>query len=205
MKPEAIEELSFQIIEKEAGEHGFQDEQWRIVRRMIHTSADFEYINTVRFHPEAVAGGLRAIQSGAEVFTDTKMALAGINSKALAAYGCSTSCLISDPEIAAAAAKTGGTRASAAVDAVLERIDGCLYVIGNAPTALLRLVELIREKDLAPALVIGLPVGFVNAAESKAELMQGKVPFISNQGRKGGSNIAACVVNALLKMLPPPV
>mgnify|MGYP006284702501 FL=1 len=205
MKPEAIEALSFQIIEEEAGEHGFPDEQWRIVRRMIHTSADFDYMKTVRFHPEAVNKGLEAIQAGTEVFTDTTMALAGINTRTLAAVGCSTSCLISDPGVAAAAATKGSTRASAAVDAVLERINGCVYVIGNAPTALLRLLEVIREQDVSPALVIGFPVGFVNAAESKDELMRSRVPFISNHGRKGGSNIAASVVNALLKMLPGPV
>jgi len=205
MKPERIEELSFQIIEQEAGEHGFQDEQWQIVRRMIHTSADFEYIHTVSFHPEAVPIGLKAIESGAEVFTDTNMALAGINARALTAFGCSTNCLIGDPAVASVAAKTGSTRASAAVDAVLERIDGCVYVIGNAPTALLRLLEVIREHDISPALVIGFPVGFVNAAESKDELMRSGLPFISNHGRKGGSNIAASVVNALLKMLPVPV
>ncbi len=205
MKPEAIEELSFRIIEEEAGEHGFQDEQWQIVRRMIHTSADFDYMQTVRFHPEAVNKGIEAIQAGTEVFTDTTMALAGINTRTLAGFGCSTSCHISDPAVTADAAAKGCTRASAAVDAVSERINGCVYVIGNAPTALLRLLEVIREQNLSPALVIGFPVGFVNAAESKDELMQSQVPFISNRGRKGGSNIAASVVNALLKMLPGPV
>ena len=202
MRPEDIESLSFQIIEQEAGQHGLPPGQWRVVRRMIHTSADFEYLGTVRFHPDALSKGLSAIESGAQIITDTRMALAGINTKALAPYGCKTSCLISDPEVAALAGKTGGTRAAAAVDAALERIDGCLYVIGNAPTALLRLLEVIREKGVSPALVVGFPVGFVNAAESKAELIRSDVPHISNQGRKGGSNIAASVINALVRMLP---
>ncbi|MFW6054354.1 MAG: precorrin-8X methylmutase [Thermodesulfobacteriota bacterium] len=202
MRPEDIESLSFQIIEQEAGQHGLPPGQWRIVRRMIHTSADFEYIETVRFHPDALSRGLSALESGAEIITDTRMALAGINTQALAPYGCKTDCLISDPAVAALAGKTGGTRAAAAVDAALERINGCLYVIGNAPTALLRLLEVIREKGVSPALVVGFPVGFVNAAESKAELIRSDVPHISNQGRKGGSNIAASAVNALVRMLP---
>lgn len=157
-------------------------------------------MQTVRFHPEALARGLKALRSGAEIITDTNMALAGINMKKLAAYGCRASCLISDPQVAAAAAQKEQTRASAAIDAVLERLPGCLYVVGNAPTALLRLLEVTREHDLRPALVVGFPVGFVNAAESKAELMQSQLSYISNQGRKGGSNIAASVINALSKM-----
>ena len=201
MKPEEIERLSFQLIDDEAGEHGFPEEQWQIVRRMIHTSADFEYLRTVRFHPEALHNGLQAIRSGAEIITDTNMALAGINTTKLKAFGSKTSCLISEPKVAAVALQTGKTRASAAVDAARDRINGCLYVVGNAPTALLRLLEVVREDDVLPALVVGFPVGFVNAAESKDELMRSHLPSISNQGRKGGSNIAASVINALVKML----
>ncbi len=198
MKPEEIEKLSFQIIDAEAGPHGFSDPEWQIVRRMIHTSADFEYRDTVRFSPGAIDAGLAAIHRGASIVTDTRMALAGIRKKDLARYGGEVVCLIDDPQVAEIAARQQTTRARAAVDAATERIEGGILAVGNAPTALLRLLELVDAGRIRPALVIGLPVGFVNAAESKASLMERQVPYITNLGRKGGSNLAASVVNALI-------
>ena len=200
MKPEAIEALSFKIIDGEAGSHAFSERQWNIVRRMIHTSADFEYMQSVVFHPRAIAAGIDALKNGKDLVTDTTMALSGIRKKEMAQWGGGVHCLISTPEVAARAAAQGTTRALAAVDEAVGLIDGGLYVVGNAPTALLRLIELIQTGEAHPALVVGLPVGFVNAAESKAALEELDVPYITNRGRKGGSNVAASVVNALIIM-----
>jgi len=197
MKPDEIERASFEIIDREAGPHDFTAQQWSIVRRMIHTTADFEFKEMVRFHPAAIAAGIGAIRQGRAVITDTNMARVGIRAKALARFGSRVKCYMDDPRIRAQAQKDGTTRAKAAVDlAAAEMADG-IYVIGNAPTALLRLIELIRAQKAHPALIVGLPVGFVNAAESKTALMQMDYPYISNLGRKGGSNLAASVVNAL--------
>lgn len=198
MKPADIEKLSFEIIDREAGEHGFPEDKWSIVRRMIHTSADYEYLDSVRFSPEAVEIGIQAISSGKNIVTDTNMAKAGIRKKEIAEFGGTVHCLITDPAVTEIAKKEGITRAKAAVDAATDLMEGGIYVVGNAPTALLRVMELIREKKANPALILGFPVGFVNAAESKAELCETDFPHISNFGRKGGSNIAASVVNALI-------
>ena len=198
MKPAEIEALSFRIIDQEAGDHGFPEDQWTVVRRMIHTSADFEYLTTVRFHAEAVRAGVAAITTGRNIVTDTNMARVGIRKSAILRFGGSLECLIDDPTVAHAARDSGCTRAMAAVDAAIPMMRKGIYVVGNAPTALLRLMELIRAGQAEPALVVGLPVGFVNAAESKAMLVDMDIPFISNMGRKGGSNVAASVVNALI-------
>lgn len=198
MKPADIEPRSFAIIDEEAGPHDFDPETWQVVRRMIHTTADFEYMKTVRIHPEAVERGISALRAGKPVFTDTEMARSGIRKAEAARMGVSVSCRITDPTVRRLAESEGITRSQAAVDAVLPQLNGAIYAVGNAPTALLRLNELIRRGVARPALVIGLPVGFVNAAESKAELLETDIPHITNVGRKGGSNVAAGVVNALL-------
>jgi len=200
MTPNEIEARSFTIIDNEAGPHAFSSDEWQIVRRMIHTSADFDYMKTVRFHPNAIPKGIQAIHEGKPIITDTTMAKSGINAAGLARFGCQVTCLIQDAQVCLTAKNAGNTRAAAAVDGALAEMEGGLYVIGNAPTALLRLIELIKAGLANPALVIGLPVGFVNAAESKAELMAMDFPSISNLGRKGGSTVAACVVNALVKL-----
>jgi precorrin-8X/cobalt-precorrin-8 methylmutase len=200
MQPAEIEALSFKIIDAEAGAHTFDERQWPIVRRMIHTSADFSFLETVRFHEKAIDVGIEAIVKGGPIFTDTNMARVGIRQKELTHFGGSVKCLITDPEVTRIATETGSTRAAAAVDAAASQMEGGIYVVGNAPTALLRILELIQIHKAKPALVIGLPVGFVNAAESKAALVDSDYPYISNVGRKGGSNIAASVVNALLIM-----
>ena len=200
MKPQQIEDLSFDIIDSEALDHGFDDRHWPVVRRMIHTSADFEYIDTVRFHKNAVMAGIQAISSGCRIYTDTNMARVGIRKKEISSFGGQVNCLIADPRVAKKARQDGTTRALAAVDMAANDLDNGIYVVGNAPTALLRLIELIRDKKISPALVVGFPVGFVNAAESKAELLDTDVPFITNVGRKGGSNVAAAIVNSLAIM-----
>jgi len=198
MLPHEIEGNSFAIIEQEAGRHGFDPPEWDVVRRMIHTSADFDYLQTVRIHPRAIDAGIAAIRAGRPVITDTNMVKAGVRKKDLAGFGCDVTCLMEDPQVFEAARKNDTTRALAAVDAAVKFMEGGIYVVGNAPTALLRLIRLVRNHAVAPALVIGLPVGFVNAAESKAALLDADVPHITNTGRKGGSNVAAAVVNSLV-------
>lgn len=198
MRPDEIEKTSFAIIEEEAGEHGFTPDQWAVVARMIHTSADFEYLDTVRIHPGAVDAGIAALKQGVAVITDTNMVLAGLRKKDLAGFGCEAACFMASQEIADMAEKNGTTRAEAAVDVAAEAMAGGIYVVGNAPTALMRLIALIRQGRANPALVVGFPVGFVNAAESKAQLLTVDTPYITNTGRKGGSNVAAAVVNSLI-------
>ena len=198
MLPNEIESQSFAIIDGEAGRHGFDPRAWNVVRRMIHTSADFDYIKTVRIHERAIDAGISAIRKGYRVVTDTNMIRAGVRKKDLEEFGCEVVCLMEDPKVAEAALKNGTTRALAAVDAAVEIMEGGIYVVGNAPTALLRIISLVREHKASPALVIGFPVGFVNAAESKAALLETSIPYITNTGRKGGSNVAAAVVNSLV-------
>jgi len=200
LKPQDIEKLSFAIIDQEAGEHGFNGQQWPIVQRMIHTSADFEYIKTVRFHPDAISSGIDAIKRGCTIITDTNMARVGIRKGELSLFGSEVKCLIADEDVAQRSKEEEITRAVAAVDKAAKLFNNGIYVVGNAPTALLRLIELLNVGKVKPALIIGLPVGFVNAAESKEELMKLDYPHISNIGRKGGSNLAASVVNALAIM-----
>jgi precorrin-8X/cobalt-precorrin-8 methylmutase len=199
MKPGEIEALSFKIIDREAGAHGFSSVQWGVVRRMIHTSADFEYKESVRIHPDAVTAGMTAIRNGKSIITDTNMARVGIRQRDLNPFGATVKCYMNDSAVAENAKTAGTTRAHAAVDAAVSDMAGGIYVVGNAPTALLHLIERVEEKKAQPALIIGLPVGFVNAAESKAELLKlDQPPYITNVGRKGGSNVAAAVVNALV-------
>ena len=200
MKPEEIEKLSFQIIETETGPHRFPPDQWTIVRRIIHTSADFEYLETVRFHPKAIANGITSIRNGCTIVTDTNMAKVGMRERDLSRFGVSVNCYMSDPAVGETALKNGSTRAKAAVDKAVAEVEEGIYVIGNAPTALLHLVDLVRQGVGRPALIIGFPVGFVNAAESKAALMEQPLPYITNVGRKGGSNVAAAVINAMVLM-----
>ena len=197
MKPHEIEAKSFAIIDAEAGPHNFGPDEWKIVRRMIHTTADFEYMQMVRISNNAVAAGINAIRNGCTVITDTNMAKTGIRKDLLAGFGSRCECLMADPRVAEQATERGVTRARVAVEKAAQIMENGIYVVGNAPTALLHLLDMIHNKAANPALVVGLPVGFVNAAESKAALVETKIPYISNVGRKGGSNVAASVINAL--------
>ncbi|MDX9963271.1 precorrin-8X methylmutase [Desulfobacter postgatei] len=197
MNPHEIEAKSFAIIDAEAGPHNFAPDEWKIVRRMIHTTADFEYMQMVRISNNAVAAGINAIRNGCTVITDTNMAKTGIRKDLLAGFGSRCECLMADPRVAEQATERGVTRARVAVEKAAHMMENGIYVVGNAPTALLHLLDMINNKAANPALVVGLPVGFVNAAESKAALVETKIPYISNVGRKGGSNVAASVINAL--------
>jgi len=198
--PLEIELKSFEIIDSEVPSHDWPHEAWTVVRRMIHTTADFDLVSITRMSPEAVSGGIAAIRKGTTIVTDTRMAQMGISKWRLAPWGVRVECLIDAPEIVKRANETGATRAVAAIDRAVESFGDGIYVIGNAPTALFRLLEHMDKGAVAPALIVGLPVGFVNAAESKAELLKRDVPFITTVGRKGGSAVAASVINALAEL-----
>ncbi|UZP69180.1 precorrin-8X methylmutase [Desulfovibrio mangrovi] len=200
--PDTIEARSFEIIDSEVPEpRPFTGHLWEIARRLIHTSADFDLLNHLTIHPAAVAAGLAALRSGCTVFTDTEMARSGIPLRRMEPLGCRVQCLLNRPDVVAAAKANGTTRAHAAMDAVRAELGGSIMAIGNAPTALIRLMEHLDAGGEAPALVIGMPVGFVNAAESKELLVgQSVVPFIAIRGRKGGSPLAAATVNALAEI-----
>jgi precorrin-8X/cobalt-precorrin-8 methylmutase len=196
--PAEIEAESFRIIDAEVPKPRlFEDEKWQIVRRMIHTTADFELLKLVRFHPDAVDSGLQALRNGAKIVTDTEMARQGIPLRRLEPLGATVRCLMNDERVVSRAKAEGITRATAAVDVAVDEIKPDIYVVGNAPTALIRLVHHLDAGITPPALVVAMPVGFVNAAESKALLMSRQVPYIAIEGRKGGSALAACVINAL--------
>ncbi len=199
--PQDIERRSFEIIAQELGERTIPDEQRPIVMRCIHTSADFDYCDNLYFSPDAVRVAHDAIRQGVLFVTDTNMALAGINKPALARHGCEAVCFMADPDIAEAAKRNGSTRATASVDKAASLGRPVIYVCGNAPTALLRLEEHIRQGSFRPVLVIGVPVGFVNVVQSKERIIRTGIPCIVARGRKGGSNIAAAICNALLYQL----
>jgi precorrin-8X/cobalt-precorrin-8 methylmutase len=202
MKPEEIEEESFRIIDLEAGPHQWSPSEWPIVRRAVHTSADFDYVRTMFMSADAVSAGVKALLCGRGIVTDTTMALSGISRPRLAAFQLCASCFVSDPQVAAEADQKGITRSIIAARKGTADPQNGIFVIGNAPTALFELLRQVREERLRPDLVVGLPVGFVGAAESKEELVtvasEYGIPFITNLGRKGGSNVAAAVMNALL-------
>uniref|UniRef100_A0A831UCK0 Precorrin-8X methylmutase n=1 Tax=Geobacter metallireducens TaxID=28232 RepID=A0A831UCK0_GEOME len=203
LSPEEIEAESFRIIDAEVGPHPWGGAEWPVVRRAIHTSADFDYARSMVFSPDAVARGVAALREGRGIVTDTTMALSGISKPRLERFGIGAVCFVGDPDVAREAKELGITRSILAMrKGAADRNNG-IFVIGNAPTALFELLRLIREEGVRPALIVGLPVGFVGAAESKEALLSlggefPHIPFITNRGRKGGSNVAAAVVNALL-------
>ena len=200
VKPMDIEKRSFAIITEELG-YELPEDKAPIIKRCIHTSADFDYAQNLMFSDDVVEKALKALKNGACIVTDTQMAKAGINKKALQKFGGEVYCFMSDEEVAEIARKNGTTRATASMDKAAALQKPLIFAIGNAPTALVRLYELIEDGKLQPELIIGVPVGFVNVVQSKELIMQADVPYIVAKGRKGGSNIAACICNALLYML----
>ena len=198
--PMDIERESFRIITEELGDRVIDPEKAPIVKRVIHTSADFDYADTLYFSENAVRLALDAIRGGAWIVTDTQMALAGINKRAAARFGCEAVCFMSDEDVAKRARDEGITRARVSMDKAADLGENVIFAIGNAPTALIRLRERI-DAGYRPKLIIGVPVGFVNVVASKEGIIETDVPCIVARGRKGGSNIAACIVNALLYML----
>ncbi len=200
VKPEEIERESFRIIEAELGPTGHTPAEFAVVRRVIHATGDFSFAENLRFHPEAIGAARNAIQGGKNVLTDVTMTATGISKGLLAKYGGQVFCGVSDPAVAAEAKAQGLTRSEVAIRQLASEKIG-IVAIGNAPTALLEVMRLIDQGLFSPDLVIGVPVGFVNAAESKAMLAGKRYPFITALGRKGGSPVAAATVNALLRLI----
>ena len=198
MKPADIEKRSFAIITEELGGRTFPESVAEVVKRVIHTSADFDYADNLCFSPDAVEQAKAALEAGATIVTDTNMALAGISKPTLAKLGGRAVCLMADEAVAREAKERGVTRATVSMEHAAKLDGPLIFAIGNAPTALIRLHELIEEGAVSPALVIGVPVGFVNVVESKELFLGGDTPYIIARGRKGGSNVAAAIVNALL-------
>lgn len=198
MKPADIEKRSFAIITEELGDRTFPEGIAEVVKRVIHTSADFDYADNLCFSPDAVEKAKAALEAGATIVTDTNMALAGISKPTLAKLGGKAVCLMADEDVAREAKARGVTRATVSMEHAVQLDGPLIFAIGNAPTALIRLHELIEEGAVSPALVIGVPVGFVNVVESKELFIGGDTPYIIARGRKGGSNVAAAIVNALL-------
>lgn len=197
-----IETDSFAIIDSEVGPHEFPPAEWQIVRRVIHSTADFEFKELMAFHADAVNSGIRALRRGCPLVLDVQMIAAGLNQERLQHFGCQTYCSISDADVIARAKELNTTRAIESMRKLhmLGKLEGSIIAIGNAPTALLEVLRLIAEEDVRPALIIGVPVGFVSAAESKDLLAQSQVPWLAARGRKGGSTIAVAILHALFAL-----
>ena len=202
-KGQSIEDESMQIIENEIGSHSYNEQEWPIVRRVIHSTADFDFArdNKIIFHKDAIKNGLDALKNQCSIIVDVNGVVGLLNKQNPKDFGNNVICNISEPSIMEAAKEAGKTRAQMSMRISKIDMDGGIVVIGNAPTALLEVMEMIREGITRPALVIGIPVGFVSAVESKDELSKVDFPFITNQGRKGGSPCVSAIVNALYKLL----
>ena len=198
IKPMDIEKRSFEIITELLGERKLDPENELVIKRVIHTSADFDYADNLVFSPHAVQKGIEALRGGCDIVTDTQMAKAGINKTILGKLGGEVHCFMSDPDVAAEAKERGITRAIVSMERAAKLSKPCIFAIGNAPTALMSLHEQIKAGTLHPALIVGVPVGFVNVVESKELILDSEVPYIVARGRKGGSNVAAAICNALL-------
>ena len=196
--PAEIEARSMEIIGQELGERVFPADQLPVIKRVIHTSADFDYADNLVFSAGAVEKGIAAIKGGCTIVTDTQMAFSGVNKRVLEKFGGKAVCFMSDPDVAAEARERGETRATVSMERAAALEGPVILAVGNAPTALVRACQLMDEGKFRPALVIGVPVGFVNVVESKELLLTMDVPHIVARGRKGGSNIAAAICNALL-------
>ena len=201
VKPMEIEKRSFEIITEELGDTPLIPGTELIVKRCIHTSADFDYAKNLCFSEGAVEKAMDAIRNGACIVTDTQMAKAGINKRALARYGGEAYCFMSDEDVAKIAKERGVTRAAVSMEKAAQIEKPVIFAIGNAPTALIELYEMIQSGSYRPAFIIGVPVGFVNVVPAKELIMETEVPYIINRGRKGGSNVAAAICNAILYQL----
>ena len=196
--PAEIEARSMEIIQSELGERTFPAEVLPVVKRVIHTTADFDYADNLVFSPGAVEKGVDALKAGCVIVTDTQMARSGINKRVLEKFGGEAVCFMSDPDVAAEARDRGVTRAAVSMERAAKLDRPLILALGNAPTALVRACELLEARALKPELIIGVPVGFVNVVESKELLLTEDVPYIVARGRKGGSNVAAAICNAML-------
>ena len=198
--PTEIEKRSFEIITKELSEKGITlpEDEAPITKRVIHTSADFDYAGTMRYSVGGIERARELIRNGAHIVTDTNMALSGINKKKLATFGGQVHCFMADEDVAAEAKERQVTRATVSLERAARLDKPVIFAIGNAPTALISLYEMMEKGQFTPEFVIGVPVGFVNVVAAKELFLNSKVPYIINEGRKGGSNIAAAIVNALM-------
>lgn len=203
-KGQSIEDASMQMIEDEIGIHGYDEKEWPIVRRIIHSTADFDFAgkNKIIFHKDAIQSGIEALKNGCSIVVDVNGVIGGLNKQNPKDFGNNIICNISNPEIMELARKEGKTRSQASMRAARSDIDGGVVAIGNAPTALLEVIKMVKEGLAKPALIIGIPVGFICATESKEELSRlEEVPFITNLGRKGGSSSASAIINAIFKLI----
>ena len=202
-KGQSIEDASMQVIEREIGSHSYNKKEWPIVRRVIHSTADFDFAreNAIVFHKDAIESGLNAVKSGCSIVVDVNGVAGLLNKQNTKKFGNNVICRISDPEITRQVQESNKTRAQMSMRMSSSDIDEGLVVIGNAPTALFEVIQMVKEDITSPALIVGMPVGFISAAESKEELRKVDIPFITNKGRKGGSPSAAAIVNALFKMI----
>lgn len=200
LRPEEIEKRSFEIISEELNSRGIilPKEQEMVTKRAIHTSADFDYAHTLTYSKDAVAIAKKLILNGADIVTDTNMALSGINKRTLKTFGGEVHCFMADEEVARIAKERGTTRAAVSMEKASKIDKPVIFAVGNAPTALVQLYEMIEAGTFTPAFVIGVPVGFVNVEAAKELIMETDVPYIVNRGRKGGSNIAAAICNAII-------
>ncbi|WP_292018224.1 precorrin-8X methylmutase [Megasphaera sp. UBA4382] len=199
--PADIERRSMEIIEEELGDIILPPDEKAIIKRVVHTTADFDYVRNLRFSPGAVRRGLEALKRGCTIVTDTNMACMGISAPGLNKLGAGKVCYMADSDVAQAAREQGTTRAQASMDKAAKLTGPLIIAVGNAPTALLRLKELIESGRINPDLIIAVPVGFVNVVYAKEEIMKAGVPYITALGRKGGSNVAAAICNALIYTL----
>jgi len=203
-KGQSIEDASMQMIEEEVGEHNYSNKEWPIVRRIIHSTADFDFVgkNKLIFHKDAVESGMNAIRNGCSIVVDVNGVIGLLNKQNPKDFGNKIVCKISDLEIMKLAKKEDKTRSQVCMRATKSEIEGGIVAIGNAPTALLEVIQMVKEGIVKPALIIGIPVGFICASESKEELSKlEEIPFITNIGRKGGSSSAAAIINALYKLV----
>ena len=199
IKPDEIEKRSFEIIQSELS-HPLDPVLAPVIMRVIHTTADFDYIDTLAFSDEVIHHTVAALRNGVSIVSDTNMVKAGVDKTRLSAFGGEAFCFMGDEDVAESAKRNGTTRAKAAVDKAAAMNKALIFAIGNAPTALLRICELKEAGEISPELVIGVPVGFVNVVESKEALIRSEIPYITARGRKGGSNVAAAICNALLRI-----
>lgn len=202
-KGQSIEDASMEMIESEIGKHDYDKMEWPIVRRVIHSTADFDFAqkNAIVFHKNAIKSGMSALENGCDIVVDVNGVSGLFNKQNLNDFGNKIVCKISDPEVIRKAKEENLTRSQLSMRLSKDSMQGGVIVIGNAPTALLEVIKMLKEKIINPALIIGMPVGFISAAESKEELQELDVPFISNIGRKGGSPSASAIINALYKLI----
>ena len=202
-KGQSIEDESMEIIEREIGPHPYKGHEWKIVRRIIHSTADFDFAdkNGLVFHKDAITAGLDALKSGKNIIVDVNGIIGLLNKQNLQDFKNQVICDISNPDVVKEATRLNKTRAQTAMRIRASEMNGAVVVIGNAPTALLEVIQMVKENATKPSLIIGMPVGFVCAAESKDELRTLDIPFITNKGRKGGSPCAAAIINAFFKII----